>query len=385
MNLGRYGHCFYLWSHITYASVLVVWYTDFMTPLVKFVRENGFDALKGLGIFTYEHSEYPLIGVTYRIDKDKFHPVVRSSRGTVLDKNTLEIVAQPFYRFYNIGEHEDTDREFDFSHSYAYDKEDGSLIIAYEYNGHWLANTSGSFGTGQVSAMSGGRSVGKTFSQVFWETYNGKPLNPQYTYMFELCTPWNRIVKYYETPQVFLLAVRDRYTLEELDHGSYLAHAKELGVSTPKHYRFSSANEVVDYVRSVDTPYYEGVVLRDVNNNRIKVKNPRYVEVHHKLDVNPLEAVLKDEIDEVISYFPYRESELRAVERDVHNEFERLWIQWLNSKDAPTRKEFALSIVGNTPYTSVLFQFYGSEPSKEEMFNAWAQFVLSKGQLIRQD
>lgn len=350
-----------------------------MTPLVEFVRENGFDALRELGIFTYEHPELPLIGVTYRLDKDKFHPVVRASRGTVLELDSLNVVAQPFYRFYNIGEHEESDKTFDFNNCRAYDKEDGSLIIAYHYDGRWHAKTSGSFGYAQVQSISGSVGVAKTFSDLFWETYDGKELDPSLTYMFELCTPWNRIVKPYLEPTVYLLAARENSTLRELTHDEYVYHANELGVRTPHSYLFSSADEVIEFVSSQDTPYYEGVVLRDANNNRLKVKNPEYVRLHHRIDNHPIEIILKGEKDETLVYFPYMKDELEDADHKVRVEFEEVWRMWEANKNAPTRKEFALAIVGKTKYTGILFQYYGHEVTKDEMYATWCENILASG------
>jgi hypothetical protein len=80
------------------------------TELQNFLRENGPDALiKTFGVYYKQHPKYPnLYQFTYdqiEADAHKAHPVVRQSRGIILDKdNDWGVVARPFDRFFNVGE-----------------------------------------------------------------------------------------------------------------------------------------------------------------------------------------------------------------------------------------------------------------------------------------
>lgn len=80
------------------------------TELQNFLRENGPDALpKTFGVYYKQHPKYPnLHQFTYdqiEADAHKAHPVVRQSRGIILDKdNDWAVVARPFDRFFNVGE-----------------------------------------------------------------------------------------------------------------------------------------------------------------------------------------------------------------------------------------------------------------------------------------
>lgn len=80
------------------------------TELQNFLRENGPDALiKTFGVYYKQHPKYPnLYQFTYdqiEADAHKAHPVVRQSRGIILDKdNDWKVVARPFDRFFNVGE-----------------------------------------------------------------------------------------------------------------------------------------------------------------------------------------------------------------------------------------------------------------------------------------
>lgn len=80
------------------------------------------------------HSETdPLVILNYdQIESPKTHPVVRECRGLVLEKDTWNVVARAFTRFFNYGE---TDCQFDWSKFTATTKEDGSLLLLYRYAG----------------------------------------------------------------------------------------------------------------------------------------------------------------------------------------------------------------------------------------------------------
>ena len=77
-----------------------------LTALQEYVIANGYEKIgEELGISAYEHPTLPLVGFKYsQIDSPKTHPVVRASRGTVLEKGTWKLVAHPFTRFFNYGE-----------------------------------------------------------------------------------------------------------------------------------------------------------------------------------------------------------------------------------------------------------------------------------------
>lgn len=138
--------------------------------------KNEFD------INSYSHPELPLVGFKYGLSSPKFDPIVRDARGIVLEKGSWDVVARPFRRFFNLGESPEDDAKFDWEDFEATSKEDGSLIIVANYKGHWLVNTSGSFGYGKVGWS------GKTWRELFWEVsgLRESSLKPCWTYLFEL-------------------------------------------------------------------------------------------------------------------------------------------------------------------------------------------------------
>lgn len=58
-----------------------------------------------LGIKVTHHSSDPLVILNYcQIDSPKFHPITLECRGLVLEKQSWNIVARSFKRFFNFGE-----------------------------------------------------------------------------------------------------------------------------------------------------------------------------------------------------------------------------------------------------------------------------------------
>lgn len=76
-----------------------------------------------------------------QIDSDFNEPLVRECRGIILEKDTWNVVAYPFNKFFNFGE-EYADN-IDWESAVVETKEDGSLIKIYFYNDEWKIATNG--------------------------------------------------------------------------------------------------------------------------------------------------------------------------------------------------------------------------------------------------
>ena len=195
---------------------------------------NTPESLAARGIYCYRHPSLPLVGFKYdQIESKKSDPIVQECRGVVLEDGTWKVVAKAFDRFFNLGEFPEELEKFDWSNFTCTSKEDGSLILLYYYDGQWRVNTSGSFGIGQVNRTD------KTWASLFWETaksngLNTLKLNHHFTYVFELCTGYNKIVRRYPSASIFLLSVFDPrdncYEMTEVESDSW---ADIIGVRRP--------------------------------------------------------------------------------------------------------------------------------------------------------
>ena len=324
------------------------------------------DLTTELGINVTKHESLPLVILNYdQIESPKTHPIVRECRGLVLNSEDYSLVARAFSRFYNWGEVADEMPLFDWSSCVAHEKVDGSLVLIYYFDGRWHANTRGSFGTWPL------------FNDEYVAKYYGLPkefkwsdgflkalgvnsleelnLDKSITYVAEFCSLWNKVVRTYTEPCMYMLT---RFAGEEelgpIEHGAF----RKL-----ESYSLKSVHDVQNFVTDHPEATFEGIVVKDECNRRWKLKNPRYVALHHMKGngtelfkpKNLMPYILKNEGDELMTYFPEVKAvfaEYKGKVDDAYNALESLWNE---NKDIVVQKDFALSIVGKTPFTSVLF------------------------------
>lgn len=350
-----------------------------MLKLQEYLRNGGTpESLKEeLGVMFYKHPYLPLVGFKYnQINSPKFHDIVRECRGVVLENETWNLVAKGFSRFYNLGENPEQNL-FDWSDFVVTEKCDGSLILLKYYCGEWLVNTSGSFGNGLVGES------GLSWEELFWQTscLDRKDLDPDYTYVFELCTKWNKVVRDYGVGKVFLLSVFDGEYEFDHDYVSVLFYNINYNsaISLPENFSIKNEEGVAELLKNkmeYDATW-EGVVLRDKNNNRIKCKTTTYLTLHHLKGegftakrIIPL--ILNSEIDEVLAYFPEYEEEIKKIADWLQEQYEELVELKTDAGSIESAKEFALYILPRSKFASVLFN---SRNKKIDLRSAWIDAV----------
>lgn len=346
-----------------------------------YLRKYGLEKLKEeFAINVVEHEDGRTILNYDQIDsRPKTHPIVRECRGLVLDRhNNFNLVARSFGRFFNMYEVEEDTNKFDWSDCIAYDKEDGSLITLYWFNGEAHLNTRGSFGHGTVGtseftwrqlfglallnrynpeAAPHSKTEDFKLNELFKNHNFMKPL----TYVFELCSSYNKIVTSYQQPTLFLLSVFDGE--KELSPHTTSFESWSVDIPQPKVQRFHSPAEVQAYIDviSKDRPDFEGVVLLDKNGHRLKVKSVKYLELHRTANNGSVRLedmvaiLLRGDKDEFVLFFPEYLDKLNALEEKIVQAEKEVGALWAAHKDLDNRKEFALSIKAS-PYSSYLFQ-----------------------------
>jgi hypothetical protein len=257
-----------------------------MLAIQKFLNENGLD--KAVSKFSLKVKEYEskvllkydqLCGPSVMANKE-----VQECRGIVLEKGTWKVMSLSFTKFFNSGE--SNAHPIDWETARVLEKLDGSLLqVYYDWNDKtWYAATTGTAnGEGEVN-----NKLGTTFNELFWNTVKEKydldasKLTKGYTYAFELTTPYNIVVKPHGESSATLLTVRNLETLEEVSFDELTEIAKSLGVPRVKEYDLSANNVGVLLNTFKDMVWHdEGYVVVDANFNRVKIKNPAYVAVHH--------------------------------------------------------------------------------------------------------
>lgn len=319
------------------------------------------DLTDELGIKIYEHPVLPLIGLKYdQIKSPKTNPIVRDCRGIVLEKYSWNVVAKPFRRFFNYGE-DINNCKFDWSDFTTTTKEDGSLIILYSYSGRWHVNTSGSFGLGECNFS------GKSWTELFWETssIDRRHLDPSLTYIFEMWTPYNKVLRMYPKGFTTLLSAFYMPTLCELSVESIDGLAKHLGVPRPDAHHFTSSDDIVSFLQTnaVGDPLFEGVVVRDRNDERLKIKSDTYLANHRLFDggniLNPKRMVTfvlsgTKPMDGDLGDFPEIEKLYDKVKTQLDEEFALLVDLWEKCAKIESKKEFA-SVALQSKFSGILF------------------------------
>lgn len=318
------------------------------------------------GIKSKFHPEYPLVPLVIlnydQINSPKTDPIVRECRGLVLNGQTFELAAKGFDRFFNEGEAYELTKDFDWSRPVdVRTKEDGSYINFFNYKGDIFITTRGSWADSECGFS------GKTWAEIVMELMPENPnpntLFPGVNMIFELCTIHNKIVRSYFEPKLILLGATKNgieFEPEYID-----AFAQVWGFHRPEKFLCGTIEAVKELIaeKSVNDATWEGLVLRDANGMRLKVKSSTYVALHHMRGegdnlFNPkyiIPFILKGETDEVLTYFPEIEEKLNEVGEKVGE----LWLElghfFHEAGSITDQKEFALA-VKDCRLSSILFR-----------------------------
>lgn len=359
-----------------------------MLEVQKYLKEKTLEDLKSeLGIKVTEHDSLPLIILNYdQIESPKTHKIVRECRALVLHKETFEVVARSFPRFFNWGEVQEEMKLFDFSSVSIQSKEDGSLALLYYFDGHWRVNTRGSFAQDvmQNQNHTWEAAICKALKNDNLDTAC-QNLDTNVTYVCEFCSPWNKIVRRYEQPCLYLLSAFVTKTGKELSKQECNLTAFASNMLRPEVYNFCTIEDIQLYLqeKAEKDPTYEGVVIRDANGLRYKIKSATYLGLHKLRGegdniFNPkylLPFVLSGEEDELLTYFPEVKEQFYVLKAFVWQAYAKLLEVWAENKDIEEQKEFALK-VKDTPFSGILFNVrkkYGKNQTVQDIKKEWRE------------
>ena len=308
-------------------------------------------------------------------------PVVQEARGIIIDTETLEVVCWPFNKFFNI--EESSAAVIDWDSAKVYNKYDGSLIKLWYYKKEhrWIWSSNGMIfaedcktGTsnGIIKMLNEVIEMALTDNDIVYDA-----LDKENTYMFELLSPYNRIIiDYGDKPLLKLIGVKNNLTGEE-------TIMDVPGVKEP--YTFPSdfkiafskgIDAVIDNVKmlnfdddgKITDVKYEGYIVCDKFFNRVKIKSPVYI-MFHQLESsikdtstkNTIKRIMDGSIDSdsveeaglpcahIIKYYEFKISELYYKLRQ-YIKYARSWYIEMGYD----RKALAMKI-GNSKYKSVAF------------------------------
>jgi hypothetical protein len=355
-----------------------------MKNLLEYLESNPIHSLtEDFGITVKQYEKEGLYVLNYsQIDSPKTHPIVMECRGIILDTD-YNVVCLPFDRFFNLGEALDITGDFNFNTSVAYEKADGSLIKVYYWDGSWRIATRGTaFAetenyTGEKFETLVLKALGFNSLKEFSEALKSVSIPISITFLFEYCSPHNRIVTPYTKDELICLGARYDWGEELKDSKlsmliSYFNSVCD-NVRRAEEYKLSDEDSVKKFVNSLPD-LKEGVVCKDLSTGlRIKVKADLYVAIHRlRGDSLPtpkriMNLIVTNETEEYLSYFP--ENQELFDPYILH--FEKMMKEALDDfsvfNEIEDQKEFA-SKVKDLCYSGVLFSARRSSSSPEKCF-----------------
>lgn len=263
--------------------------------------------------------------LSYTPTSDFNEPIVRECRGLVVDLATKNPRALSFIKFFNV--QEDLAATIDWSSAKVQEKVDGSKILVWynTYDKHWEISTSSIINANLATV----NDFGLTFQKLFYKALKNNNLNENfcnildknYCYTFELVAPENRVVVPYKNADIYFIGKRNAITFEEVAPSADEILSKLIKV--PASYSLSSLEDCLAATSKMSYDE-EGFVVVDKNWNRVKIKSPEYVAVHHiRSNINSKRAILKiledGKKDEVLKLYPEYQKYFDLVETSFLN------------------------------------------------------------------
>lgn len=250
-----------------------------------------------------------------QLSSDFNNEIVREARGIIFKNGVWEYpVCHAFDKFGNYGE--PYVPEMDWSTVKCTEKIDGSIMKLWCYDNVWHVSTNGSIDAKDAPVPDIRKD---NFYQLFKEgiiknlTTKSfrewlESLNRDYTYIFEMVSPYTRVVIPYEETNVFFLGARDNRSGRQF--GCDQASAQLLGCGEfPRPWLYATRT-LEDILKAAnDLPWdEEGYVCYDKSFNRCKIKSPKYVLAHFARNNNVItrwhliDIILRGEMEEFKIY-----------------------------------------------------------------------------------
>ena len=315
-----------------------------------------------------------------QIRSDFSNPIVREARGAVFVENTWECASRAFDKFFNYAEPNAS--AIDWATARVMEKVDGSLMRIFYWEGEWYLITNSGIDaytapTGDINYPTFGNIFEAGLRNLGYESLEdfccSNRLMIVKTYMFELVSPYTRVVIPYNNIAIYYLGERNMESYQE----DYCPKNFPM-LSHPCIYNCSN---LFDLIRmAYELPWdKEGYVVCDKNFNRLKVKSPQYILAHYARNNNVIteerlmEVVLRGEIEEFSCYaseYLPKLQELQKKKATLQAEAELLRSLLQSQFHFTSRKEFASTV--NKISNPVIRQFCFSDKTWEDMTKDWS-------------
>lgn len=269
---------------------------------IKIKKEDGFV------IFNYN-----------QLSSDFNNEIVREARGIIFREGEWEYpVCHAFDKFGNYGESYVPD--MDWRSIKVSEKIDGSIMKLWCHNGCWHLSTNANINAENAEIGDVRRD---NFAQVFWEVVVNhlgwkekqqllinwfNKLDTEYTYIFELVSPYTRVVIPYKYSEIYFLGARNNISNQQFGCDTSSAMMLHMDIfPRPKLYSMQTLEQITAAAKELPWDN-EGYVCYDKYFNRCKIKSPRYVTAHFARNNNVItrkhliDIILKGEMAEFLIY-----------------------------------------------------------------------------------
>jgi hypothetical protein len=292
-----------------------------------------------------------------QIKSDFSYDIVREARGIIFRESDLTCVCRGFDKWFNVQEANAS--EIDWATARVQEKLDGSLIKCW-YDDGWHISTNGTIDARNASLQTPVGDI-QNYYDLFFSAENMpenffERLNGNFTYIFEIVSPFNRVVVPYTKTMIYHLGARSNVSMREID--------LPLGIDKPKSYRLRNLEDCLHATEAM--PFNEeGFVVVDGKWNRVKIKSPAYVSAHHLKNngvvtySRVLDMIKQNGQDDFLSVYPEYNPMFEAVLQPLTNFINVLESEWMcvSEMTFDTRKDLA-QVVRNTTCPSAIFSLW---------------------------
>ena len=351
--------------------------------ICNFIRAHPDDWEKLLNDkkITIKH-ENELAIFKYGSEADFSKPLVREARGIIIDVDKAEVRCVAFDKFGNYQESYAAD--IDWRTAVVQDKIDGSIVKLWNYNGTWRWSTNGSINATDASASDVMSyqdviNLAENVSRIPYEA-----LNSNKTYIFELISPITQVVIRYPATRLIHIGTRSNKTMQESNDW--------IGIAKPDTYPIKSLKECIEAAKKLNSNEQvtkEGFVVVDADWNRIKIKSPEYLALHHMVnnhnyskdrmvemirsgvDIEELISNLPD-CAHVVRYYQWQIAELR------HNAAKMIYKARSLYNEFSFERKAVANEIKNDRYAALGFMALGNERSCDDILNSLSDAQFNK-------
>lgn len=296
--------------------------------------EEVLEAIKGVkGFVVIDKGDHVII-IYVLVTEDTFPPlenandpktqriyqILRECRGIVFSKVTGQVISRRFHKFFNVGEHKETDPTMiDLSRPHVIlEKLDGSMVAPYKIGARIIFATKK--GPSRVSDDAEAHCRKALELGIDYFGFIEKYIDEGYTPIFEWCSRSTRIILDYPEDQLVLIALRHMRTGLYMPYSEIVKAAAAFNVPVVNTYNIEAAtfSELLQLVRK--DKGLEGCVILFEDGFMVKVKTQWYNDLNrdlhmltktkHNNEKHVWKVILDNKYDDLKGYLSAKEREL---------------------------------------------------------------------------